>query len=392
MLVMSSHETLKKYDQYDPAQTQEMYETFTYAREKCPVFHSGAGKGFWVVTRYDDAKTVLMNPAIYSSYDGVTLHGEGDIPALPAASDPPEHTEYRNLLQPLLIPSALRKCEPALRELAGVTIETFLSSGRVEIVSQFAAPYAIKALFKALLPLGDKALIGKFAAAADLIVGENSVEGFQRILAAVKEYVVMRRESNKHQNDLFDQLEQATVSGKPLPEELKLSFLMSFFAAGFETNLSTLSLIMLQVAHNPQLESRIQGADWAKRNFQEFLRYLSPVTGLSRTLLQNSEIGGCPMKKGDKVLVHYASVNRDETRFPNADTLMFGRKNANHHMALSFGIHRCLGAPFAELAVGIALDELTQRATNFRLEGDEPLYTAGIVRRPKHVKLLFDRR
>lgn len=383
---------LSRYDQFDPAQTQFMHEMFSYAREQCPVFRAESGRGHWVVTRYDDGRKVLSDVKTFSNYDGITPHGEGMLPNLPAASDPPLHGQYRDLMRPFLGQPGIRRHEPALRKLAEEVIGRWLRNGEVELVREFAEPYALGALFESVILVRDADLIQRFTEAGDLVVLENSVNGFQSVIAAVQEYMRRRRHQPDDRGDLFDAVEAAMINGKPLSEEQKIGILINAFGAGFETNLSTMSLIMDLVARRPELEPKIQGADWARQNFHEFLRYLTPVTGLYRTLVADTELAGCPMKKGEKVMVHYASVNRDEARFPDAGTLHFERQNAGQHMAFSFGIHRCLGAQFAELVIGIGLDELTKRATNFRLKNPEasPPYTAGLVRRLPHVHLLFD--
>jgi cytochrome P450 len=99
---MSMDELLSQYDQYNAEHTCKMYEVFAYAREKCPIFWANAAPGYWIVSRYEDAKKVLYDTVTFSNRDGVTIHGNGSLPALPAATDPPEHTVYRNLLKPEL--------------------------------------------------------------------------------------------------------------------------------------------------------------------------------------------------------------------------------------------------------------------------------------------------
>jgi cytochrome P450 len=154
-----------------------------------------------------------------------------------------------------------------------------------------------------------------------------------------------------------------------------------------------MSLIMSLVAGKPELESKIQGHDWAKRHYHEFLRYQSPSTGLSGTVTCDTSVGGVAMKKGDKVVIQYASVNRDEAKFAEGKCLRFDRTNSGQHMAFSFGIHRCIGSAFSELVTGIGLDEVTKRAKNFRLAaGADVVYTAGIARRPRELRLEFDLR
>jgi cytochrome P450 len=170
--------------------------------------------------------------------------------------------------------------------------------------------------------------------------------------------------------------------------------IFSAVAAGFETNYATMASIMHLVVQHPELESRIQGPDWAGRHLAEFLRYVSPVTGLIRTATRDTEVNGAAVKAGDTVLIHYASVDRDAAQYHDPDTLDFTRTNSGTHMAFSYGVHRCLGAPFAEFLVGVGIEELTKRATGFRLQDPAASvpYTTGVVCRPERLPLAFDLR
>lgn len=383
---------LDGYDQYDPAHVRVMHEVLAHARRECPVFRTSAAPGYWVVSRYADAKTVLFDTDTFSNRNGVTVHGISEPRPLPAASDPPLHKQYRDILRPYFTQQAIRAFEPPLRELARELMRPWLHTGRVEFVKQYAAKLAYASLFAVFLQSSDARDVERFVEGADRIVQESTQDAYAHLMGLVRELLAKRRASGSDVEDMVGAVEAGRVDGRPLTENEKVGMIFSAVAAGFETNYATMALIMHEVARNPELEARIKGPDWAQRHLPEFMRFVTPVTGLIRTAERDVELGGAQIRAGDTVLVHYSSVDRDERQYPNPDTLDFTRRNAGTHMAFSYGVHRCLGAPFVDFLVGIGLDELTRRATGFRLAHpeDEVVYTAGVVCRPERLDLVFD--
>ncbi|MDQ2650716.1 MAG: cytochrome P450 [Actinomycetota bacterium] len=385
--------TLRRYDNYDDEFVEPMYDLLAAARRECPVFRTEADPGYWVVSKFADAKAVLLNPAVFSSTDGNVVHGVGDLAPLPTATDPPLHRDYRELMKPFFTRSAILEHEEALRAIADELIDSWIDDGTVEFVSQFAAPFAFRAFAEIFLQSDDPTSIDTFMAAADRIVAESTPEAFMEVGMLVFALFEHRRATASETGDLIDALEVGTVDGRPLNDVEKVSTVMTAVGAGFETNLSSMAIIMALVAEDPELEARIIGPDWAERHLDEFLRYQSPVVGLARTLAEDTELHGAHLAKGDKVVVHFASADRDEERFPDAERLDFDRKNSAQHLAFGGGVHRCIGAPMAEIVVGIGLDQVTKRATGFRLANGGPVrYTAGLVRRPADLHLSFVKR
>jgi cytochrome P450 len=350
---------LSQFDQYDPAHIQVMHEVFAHARRECPVFRTSAEPGYWVVSRFADAKAILLDTTTFSNRDGVTIHGVGEPRPLPAASDPPLHKQYRNLLRPLFTQQHIRRFEPHVRELARQFMEPWLHTGKVEFVHDYAAKLAYASLFAVFLQSAGARNIAVFVEGADRVVQESTQQAYAHLMDLVRELLEQRRSSGQHTDDLISAVEAGTVDGRPLSGDEKIGMVFSAVAAGFETNYATMALIMHQVAQRPELEDRIRGADWAAENLDEFLCLVSPVTGLIRTVTADTEVNGVSFKAGDKVLIHYASAGRDEAQFPDPDSLNFSRANSGQHMAFSFGVHRCLGAPFAELLIGVGPEELS---------------------------------
>lgn len=386
-------ELIGTFDQYNPEHVQVMHEVFEHARRECPVFRTSAEPGYWVVTRYSDAKRILLDTETFSNSNGVTIHGVSEPIPLPAAADPPLHKGYRDLLRPFFARDAMRAFEPEIRKIAQQVMEPWLHTGKVEFVNEYAAKLAYASLFAVFLQSKDERDVDMFVEGADRIVQESTQEAYAHLMGLVQQLLVKRRAQADQVDDMVTAIEHGKIDGRPLTENEKLGLIFSAVAAGFETNYATMALIMHQVVQRPELLPHIEGADWTGRCLSEFLRFTTPVTGLIRTVTRDTTIRDVELKAGDTVLINYASVDRDEEQFAEPDTLDFARANSGQHMAFSYGVHRCLGAPFAEFVIGIGLDELTQRATNFRLQDDcEIAYTTGVVRRPEALPLAFDLR
>jgi cytochrome P450 len=181
-----------------------------------------------------------------------------------------------------------------------------------------------------------------------------------------------------------------TVQERPLTLEEQVGATMIMFTGGLDTTKAALGNIALHLAEEPGLEQRLRDPDWIKADLDEFLRYESPIMFMARTVTRDTELGGCPLKPGDRVAVHYASANRDESRFEHADQLDFGRER-NPHAAFGLGPHRCIGMHFARLQIEIAFGELLSRVTNLRIPDGTHVETAvGIVLSPEHLPVVFD--
>jgi cytochrome P450 len=125
------------------------------------------------------------------------------------------------------------------------------------------------------------------------------------------------------------------------------------------------------------------------RAVDELLRYDSPVPAAGRTLTEDTEIGGCPMHKGDRVFLSWLAANRDPSAFPNPDQLDFTR-DAGRHVAFGAGQHRCLGSHLAKRELRYAIEGICQLATFDLVPGTEVTYRAGPARGPATLPVVVE--
>jgi cytochrome P450 len=375
-------------DLFDPAHSERLWEVLAYARSECPVLKTDADDGYFIVTRYDDLRTVLEDPATYSS-EQAGLRGV-PIPMPPLTEDPPRHLEYRRALNKYLSRSFLSKFADDIRETARELLDKLVPGGQFDFMTDYAVPFTSRNLARVILDDGNAERIQRAIALAIRISGDGDAAAFFEISALAEELLRERAASGSERDDVLSAILNGTVEGRPLTLEEQVGATTILFTGGLDTTKAALGNIARHLAENPALEQRLRDPDWIKEDLDEFLRYESPIMFMARTVTRDTELGGCPLKAGDRVAVHYASANRDDTRFPHADELDFDRER-NPHAAFGLGPHRCIGLHFARLQIEIAFSELLSRVTNLRIAPGAPVESAvGVVLTHEHLPVVFD--
>jgi cytochrome P450 len=380
---------VRRFDIFNNAHFSRMWEVTEYAREKCPVVHSSANGGLYLVTRYKELKEVLAAPSTFSSVESSPL--PSPVPLPPLDVDPPLHGDFRKLLNRYFTRPYLRKHETVMREMARNAIEAFVDKGRCEFVSEFAIPFTSATAAKIVFDEDDEVRMARAVAAVERVAKENSPEAYQAVAALAAEYMAERQNPDDDREDLVAAIARGEVDGRPMTTEERIGIVTVLFIGGLDTTRGAIANIAASVAKHPGLEARLRDPNWVRSDLDEFLRFESPVLALRRLVTKDCTLGDTPLKAGDIVMLLFASANRDKNRFPDADRLNFTEHNGGH-LAFGFGIHRCIGATLARLQIEIAFDELFKRITNLRLEdsGPGPRYEAGAVFAPTSLTLVFD--
>jgi cytochrome P450 len=185
---------------------------------------------------------------------------------------------------------------------------------------------------------------------------------------AVHNYIVELIEKRKRdpQDDIITVLLTAEVDGEKLTDEEVIDISYLLFIAGLDTVTSAISLSFLFLASNPgHRDAIVNDPAIIPDAVEEMLRYESLVMA-GRTVVEDTEVAGIQMRKGDRMLVNTISANRDNAFFGNADEVDFSRTE-RRHLAFSVGPHRCVGSHLARLELKIAMEQFHQRIPNYRL-------------------------
>jgi len=375
-------------DLFDPSHSERLWEVLSYARTACPVLKTDADEGYYIITRYDDLRTVLEDPGTYSSVQA-GLRGV-PLPMPPLTEDPPRHIEYRRALNKYLSRSFLGRYAADVRDTARTLLDNLVPRGRFDFMTDYAIPFTSRNLARVILDDSNAERIQRAIAIATRISSEGDPQAFFDMAALAEEFLRDRAASGSQRDDVLSAIVNGTVEGRPLTLQEQVGATMIMFTGGLDTTKAALGNIASHLAGDATLEQRLRDPEWIKADLDEFLRYESPITFMARTVTRDTELGGCPLKPGDRVAVHYASANRDESRFEHADRLDFGRQR-NPHAAFGLGPHRCIGMHFARLQIETAFSELLSRVTNLRIPQDGHVQTAvGIVLSPEHLPVAFD--
>ncbi|HVA42422.1 MAG TPA: cytochrome P450, partial [Acidimicrobiales bacterium] len=350
-----------------------------------------------VLSRYEDVEAAFRNPQLFSSQFGVGSGSLGnDRPLIPLMIDPPEHKKYRVLLDPYFAPRHMAKLEEGITTLVNGLIDQFVDKEGCEFTSEFAVPMPCTAFLELLgLPLEDLDFFlhikegivrghGKHdmteAAEARAESGRACYDYFEKVLDRLQE---------ERGTGLLCDLLEAEVDGVRLTREEIMDICFLFILAGLDTVTDSLCCFFNYLAEHPdQRQQIVDDPDVIPSVVEELLRWESPVAGVARIVTRDDEIRGCPVHKGDSVLVFVGAANTDPEAIERADVVDFDR-TANRHYAFGGGIHRCLGSHLARLELRVALREWHKRIPNYRVaEGAELVWTP-MLRSVHQLPLVF---
>ena len=216
----------------------------------------------------------------------------------------------------------------------------------------------------------------------------RSAEAGATILAYVERVLDARRADPA--DDIPSTLLAAEVSGRPLTREEQLGYLFILFTAGVETTAAALGSIFLFLARRPDIRDRLRAEpELLDSAIEEMLRYLGPVQAERRTATRDAEVGGCPVRAGESVLLLWNAASRDEAEFPNGEEFVIDRF-PNRHLQFGLGPHRCLGSHLARVTMRAAIEEVLERIPDYRVrDGAELRFSIGTNRSLRSLPVEF---
>jgi cytochrome P450 len=368
---------------------QPMYRAL---RESTPVFRAPQ---VVVLSRLADIEMALKRTDLFSSnMDAVDL---GNIrPLIPLQIDPPDHAKYRRILDPLFTPREMAAREPAVTALVNQMIDTFADRGECDFHAEFAVPLPCTVFLQLLgLPLED---LDKFLEWKDAVIrpeGARDAEHHRELASpsahAIYEY--FDRAIDDHianpREDVLSSLITAEVEGKPLTREEMLDICFLFLIAGLDTVTDSLDCFFVYLARHPeQRRLLIDQPDILPSAIEEMLRWETPVPGVARVAMQDTEVGGCPISKGERISPLLGAANTDPAEFPEPELVDFAR-NPNRHRAFGGGPHRCLGSHLARLELRVALREFHRRIPDYEIPAGTKLAYTSALRSVESLPLTF---
>jgi cytochrome P450 len=385
----SVDEILGEVDLFADDQREHMLEAFNVARQTCPVVHTKADAGYYVVTRYEDVRTVCTNPEIFSSVQPGIRGVPVRLPPLDA--DPPLHRDFRQLLNPYFSRASLLPYTDMMRAIAREAIASFIDNGEVEFVHDFSIAFSAGSLASIVFVDQDDDLLRRGIAAVHRCGSEGTPDTFVAVAMLAAEAMAAVAAAPEGREDVLAGLIDARIDGgRPLTDEERLGIVTVLLLGGLDTTRGMIVNIGYNLATRPEIEPVLRKPDWWRSEMDEFIRFEPTVGFMARTVTKPYSLGGVDLEPGDRLVIDFTSANRDPERFDRPDELVFDR-NSNIHAGFGLGPHRCLGLNFARLQIQIAFEELLAVTTNFRVK-EEPHRQAGVTfNSPTELHLLFDR-
>ena len=372
-LVHHGRSPLADYDHHSTGYARESSVINARLRAECPVAWSEHYGGFWVLSRYEDVATASRDDATFSSehnllepgLDGVAIPPP-PVQMIPLEVDPPRFQLYRRLLNPKLTAAAVDAWEGFVGDLATALIDRVIESGQADLVLDLAVPLpAIVTLAILGLPLDDWYRYAEpmhtvvYSPPGSAEYERATIDQFwivQQLIEAVLDRTVNPRD------DMLTHVAQGTLeNGEAVSADDAVSMAYTVMAGGVDTTTALISNSLVWLAAHPEERQRLsEHPEQLVLAREEFLRYFAPVQGFARTVTGDVSIGACPMEKGDRVFLSWASANRDEAVFAEPDSILLDRF-PNRHTSFGLGIHRCIGSHLARREFDIVVREVLAR-------------------------------
>ena len=371
--------------------------------------------GFWAVTRHEDIARVDRDPETFTSTRFVNLEEVDDDQIKKRASilemDGVRHRALRSLLQRQFGASVISRYTDFLRGLTARTLDAAFAKGRFDFVADVSADFPINVLARLLdvpeddtqqlINWGNRIIGNTDPDYADVLLDSEESEKYRDLpfrspaTLEVFEYgrELARQRRGGDGTDLVSKLVNETPrDGVPLSDQDFDNYFLLLVVAGNETTRHAITHSMLALIQHPeQLDRLRRDPSLMPVAVEEFLRWSSPVYHFRRTATRDVELGGKLIREGDKVVMWYASGNRDEKVFGNPYDFDVARQN-NDHVTFGKGSpHLCLGNLLARTEMRIMFEKLIPRIADIRLTGDVPRvrsnFVNGIKRMPVEVTL-----
>jgi cytochrome P450 len=383
------------WDFLDPRWMNDPFPIWDALRQSCPIAHTERFDGVYLPTRWQDIRDIAYDTASFSSRKPAVRENAYDQRggAPPISSDPPMHRPARMALLPPFTPQNIDKLEPHARTVCNELIDAILvkagtNGGHFDGAVDYAQSIPVRLIAHMLgVPESDGDMFRRWI---NEILQLGTTDREIRVSAnmEMKEYFAARLSERRANpgDDLISYLSQQRYpDGEPFRDNHVIGSCGLLLVAGIDTTWSGIGASIWHLAKTPaDLQRLVAEPALIPTAIEEFLRAYAPVT-MAREIAQDTIVAGCPMKRGEMVMLSFPAANRDPAVFPDADKVIIDRKD-NRHAAFGLGIHRCIGSNLARLEMRVAVEELLKRVPQFHLAG-QTTWSEGTVRGPRILPL-----
>jgi cytochrome P450 len=368
------------------------YPQLADLREQSPVFFD-EDLGYYLVTRYEDIERCLTDrstflaqgasspvwPPVEAAQQILTEQGYKRVPTL-NNSDPPRHGPMRKAVFTCMSRARLAALEPELREYATELVTALVEKPVTDLIADLAYPLPGRAGLGLLgIPVEDFDQIKAWSGGRVLFTyghlpPDDQVQVAKNVIAFwhyVEGYVA-DRDADRGDDFTSDILRYHDERPEEVTIDDIVNIVYAMALAGHDSTTNAMgSMLRHLLAHQDQWHAVVEDRSLIPNAVEEALRFDGPVSGHRRTVAVDTELGGVPLPAGSRLVLLFASADRDPQHFPEPDRLDVRRDNSVDHLSVGKGVHFCLGAPLARMEMRIALELLTEHAPGMHLVADQ---------------------
>ena len=367
------------------------YPHYARLREQGPVVWLSRHR-LYALPRYTECKAVLRDDKTFVSGDGVALNRITNrlSRGTTLTSDGAEHDQRRKLVAHRLLPRALRAIGDNVDRLAADVVEAALERGEIDGVSDLASalPHAVVPDLVGW-PRDERDNLLAWGAATFDILGPLNKQSVRSIPASVQMLRFARRVVRRRsviEGSMAHELLTAADAGKLSHAECA-PLMIDYIAPSLDTTISAISSALHLFATHPQQWQLLKDEPTLIPNaVNEVIRFESPLRAFARHTRCETEVAGVRIPEGARVLVIYASANRDEREWDNPETFDI-RRDANRHLGFGQGAHACAGQSLARLETSAMLRALVDRVDRIEPTAEPTWAINNIIRRHEHLPL-----
>ncbi len=405
----------------------EAHDILRVLRHEDPLHWNEGGtnwNGFWSVTKYEDVMYISRNPELFISSKGIAgpsvkmealanmdfaeqQQNQGGNASI-ITMDPPRHVKMRRLVNKGFTPRAVNAMEPEIRRVTNEILDQIANKGECDFVLEVASQLPLAVIcgmmgveqkdWPLMFDLTNKVLGGgdpeyqteipEEERGTPAAARQTAMMGFGTMLGYFRNVLEDRR-ANPREDDLVSILLEAEIEGEKLTEGDILAFCFLLIVAGNETTRNAISGGLQVLSEHPEQKARLlANPDLMDSAIEEILRWTSPLHHMSRTATADVELRGKTIKEGDRVIMWYLSVNRDEDIFDDPYTFDITR-DPNDHLAFGIGEHFCLGAGFARKELKVMFEELFRRFPDIEMVGPPERLRSNFINGIKHLQVQY---